>query len=171
MSSGSQDPRWQRWIPRAVVLAQVKTGGTGSPKPVNFVVPFPDSRLRVKITLLFSQNVPGLVEPAATLWLHESDTDNVGNLSLVPCTNIEGTQAAPTSIPADSGLQGYSREFVSAADYVEGVLNVFPNGSVGYWVLQTRYQPQSVSFSREEWEMIINQCNPIISSGGMITAS
>lgn len=159
-SAGSQDPTWQRWKPRGIVLAQVATGGSGAVVSTNFQVPTPDSRLRVKISLIFHQNTPG-VQPNAQLWLHASDVDDTQNQGLIPVNNLAGsTQAAPITIPADNGLQGFSIELVSSADYIEGAFNVLPNGAVGYWVLQTRYQPDAVRFQFDEWDKIISQCNP-----------
>jgi|SRR5215831_5609516 len=163
-SRGSQNPNWQRWIPKPITLAEV-TGTSGNSKDVTFRVPFPDSRLRVKISLLFKfkpNSVPS-GGPSATLWLSENDVDDSGQQGdNVPLANIIPgvTSAAPLAIPVDAGLSGYTREFVSAADYVEGRLRVLGNGAFGYWVLQTRYQPYSVSFSPEEWGLITSNCNP-----------
>ena len=160
-SRGSQNPNWQRWIPRPLVLAQIIAGSTGAKKTSIFRVPFPDSRLRVKISLLFKRTNTSTSLPGANLWLAEADIDDSGMQGdTVPLTNIEGTFAIPTVIPAAVGLLGYSREFVSAADYIEGQLQVTGDGTLGYWVLQARYQPQSVSFSPEEWGLIISNCNP-----------
>lgn len=166
-SHGSQNPNWQRYIPKPVVVGQVVAGSTGTKKNSVFQVPFPDSRLRVKISLLFKRTNASSSLPGANLWLYETDVDDSGMTGdNVPLTNIEGTFAAPTVIPAAVGLLGYSREFVSAADYVEGQLQMTGDGTTGYWVLQTRYQPQSVSFSREEWDLITAQCNP---TGPLVT--
>lgn len=165
-SRGSQNPNWQRWIPKEVPLAQV-IGASGKSKDIFFNVPMPDSRMRVKISVLFKFSGAPSAGPAATLWLAETDLDESGAQGdLVPLTNIEGTSAAPTAIPADTGLLGYSREFISAADNIQGRLTIPANGATGYWVLQTRYQPFSVSFSSEEWGLIIAQCNPY--SGGLV---
>jgi hypothetical protein len=169
-SRGSQNPHWQRWIPKPIIVGQVIAGSTGAVKTSTFQVPFPDSRLRVKISLLFKRTPSGSTvgtSPTATLWLAECDIDDSGMQGdEVPLTNIEGTFLAPTAIPADAGLLGYSREFVSAADYIQGVLRMTGSGVTGYWVLQTRYQPQSVSFSAEEWGLITAHCNP---SGNIVT--
>jgi hypothetical protein len=157
-SSGSQNPNWQRYIPRPVTLAAI-IAGEGISKDVNFQIPFPDSRLRVKTSIMFRGADPAL-NPTATLWMYEADIDDSGAQGDdIPLVDIVGTSAAPLSIPANVGLRGYSREFVSAADYVNGRLTVNDEIS-GYWVLQTRYQPQSVSFSPEEWNLIIAHCNP-----------
>jgi hypothetical protein len=163
-SSGSQNPNWQRWIPRPIVLASIKSGD-GVTKTTNFQVPYPDSRLRCKISLLFRPLVDGTT-PTATLWLAEYDFDDSGRDGAdVPLVDLAGsTSATPLSIPFNAGLNGWSREFVSAADYIGGRLVV--NDEVdGDWVLQTRYQPEAVSFSPEEWDEIRSQCNP---SGNLV---
>jgi hypothetical protein len=157
-SAGSQDPRWQRWIPKTVTLAAIKAG-EGITKDVFFSVPYPDSRLRVKVTLMFIPDDPS-VTSTALLWMYEADLENGGMRGdNIPLTDLVGTSAAPLSIPKNAALGGYTREFVSAADYIEGRLSVNDEVS-GYWVLQTRYQPQSVSFTSEEWKLITAQCNP-----------
>jgi|SRR6516164_2718034 hypothetical protein len=163
-SSGSQNPKWQRWIPRPIVLATIKAG-EGVSKDTNFQVPYPDSRLRCKVSLLFRPLVAG-VTSTALLWLAEYDFDDSGrNGEDVPLVNLAGsTSAAPLSIPFDAGLSGWSREFVSAADYIGGRLTVNDDAD-GDWVLQTRYQPEAVSFSQEEWDEIRSQCNP---SGSLV---
>lgn len=167
-SNGSQNPNWQRWIPKEKAVGQIIAGSTGAKKTSVFRVPFPDSRLRVKISLLFKRTDNSITNlPGASLWLAEADIDQSGMQGdNVPLVNVEGTLAAPTIIPKAPGLLGYSREFVSAADYIEGQLIMTGDGTVGYWVLQTRYQPQSVSFSPEEWGLITAQCNP---EGSLVT--
>jgi len=178
-SSGAQDPRWQRWIPKMVPLVTViSPAAVAKTVTQTFKIPFPDSRLRVKVSLLFIPVPTGtstpIVVPASTLWLYETDDDQSGSQGdNVPLTNIVGTSAAPLVIPSDNAstpaldpaLRGYSREFVSAADQIEGRLKVTSDANIGgvnngTWVLQTRYQPQSVSFSPEEWLMIIAHCSP-----------
>lgn len=166
-SSGSQVPGWQRYIPRSIPLVQTGGSNSGATATINFMVPVPDSRLRVKISLIFIR-APGSGGatncPPSTLWISENDVEDAGfNGGQIPLVNIEGTAAAPTAIPIDAGglgLFGYSREFFTAADYLQGQLVVTNNSVQGYWVLQTRYQPQVVGMRDSEWETIINQCNP-----------
>lgn len=163
-SHGSQNPFWQRYIPKQVTLAQIIAGSTGAKKTCNFRVPFPDSRLRVKISIMWVQNDPvDFVVNGANLWLFEVDeleTPGVLGQNDLPLVNIEGSLIAPTVIPLATGLLGYSREFVSAADYIDGQLQVTGDGRLGYWVLQARYQPNNVTLPMEEWRHITSQCNP-----------
>lgn len=171
-SRGSQNPNWQRWIPKAVVLGRATGGGSGNPFIAYPEIPFPDSRLRVKVSFLFipDQGQEGAVGNAS-IWLAEADVDDSGMRGdNVPLANIIPgiTQAAPLVIPATAPLQGYTREFVSAADYITGELTIRDNGVKGYWTMQTRYQPYSVSFSPEEWGLITAQCNP---TGNKVTAT
>jgi hypothetical protein len=169
-SRGSQVPGWQRWIPKPIVLARVAGLGTGNVVTSNFQVPMPDSRLRVKISLLFIRAVAGGVTPAATLWLFENDDDASGGNGAdgeqIALGNIEGTFSAPTAIPAAVGLNGYSREFFTAADYIGGQLRVIDTPAVaGAWVLQARYQPQIV-LGDAEWQIVVSQCSP---HGSLVT--
>jgi hypothetical protein len=164
-SAGSQNKFWQRHIPKAVVLARVIGSGNGGAFVAHPSIPMPDSRLRVKTSFIFvrDNNVASGTSPNATLWLFEADTEDAGMRGDdTPLANIIPgiTQAAPLVIPVTAPLQGYTREFVSAADYINGELTVSDNGIAGYWVLQTRYQPQSVAFTSEEWDLITSQCNP-----------
>ena len=137
--------------------------GSGAARSIDFQVPIPDSRLRVKIAVLFIPT-SGTASSGlgGTIWLREADQDASGvSGNLIPATNIEGTLAVPTVFPT-AGLQGYSREFISAADFILGT-TVFTSGgpsSHGSWVLQTRYQPQAVRFTPQEWDIIAPLCNP-----------
>lgn len=151
------------------VLSTLDESGTAE---VEFKVPVPDSRLRVKVSVLFIPAAGVTLADGsldATLWLREAEVDLSGvSGALIPATNIEGTEAGPTAIPAAVGLQGYSRELVTAADFILGTLDITADGGTsagGSWVLQTRYQPQAVRFTDEEWQDIVARCNPSVYAG------
>jgi hypothetical protein len=159
------DSARHKYVPPVRSLITFSALGSGSAS-VKFRVPIPDSRLRVKISVLFipvAGNAP-TSGVGGTLWLYEADDDQSGVSGMsIGCTNIEGTQASPTAIPAASPLLGYSREFVSAGDAIEGVLAATSGGAmIGTWVLQVRYQPDAVRFTDEEWIEIRNLCNPTL---------
>jgi len=84
------------------------TGAAANGIEKRFIVPVPDSRLRVKVSVLFVPD-PGLPPGAGsganpTIWLYESDKDRSGASGInIPCTNIEGTAATPTPF-ATAGL-------------------------------------------------------------------
>ncbi len=144
--------------------------GSGNIDDVEFQVPIPDSRLRVKISLLFIPTSGTATSGASgEVWMREAERDSSGvSGSLIPCANINvGTEAAPLAIPVAAGLQGYSREFVTAADYILGTASFTGGGPTtgGSWVLQCRYQPQAVRFTDDEWNRIASNCNPVVSSG------
>lgn len=134
----------------------------------NIRVPIPDSRLMVKISILFvwrSATAPStmVLVPSSTIWLAGADRDTSGiSGNWIRHTDVEGTQAAPTVFPASAGLQGYSREFPgTSGDIILGELSLTtPEGQAGLWTLQTRYQPIAVSFPWEEWEEIRRECHP-----------
>lgn len=139
-------------------------GGSGI-GTTDFKVPIPDSRLRVKLSILYI--LPGntaVSNLSSTLWLREADEDASGVTgALIPLADIEGTSAAPTAIPSNTALLGYSREFISAADYIVGTFaTLLAPSALGSWVLQCRYQPQAVRFTDEEWEEIAANCNPSV---------
>ncbi len=128
-------------------------------------VTIPDSRLRVKITVIFVADgaQPDLTGNGNTIWLAATEQDQSGKSGrTVPVTDVEGTQAAPTAFPASAGLCGYSREFVTSADYIEGEVTLFPrgdSGEQGVWVLQVRVQPEGIELSHREWDEIRRECS------------
>lgn len=156
----------QKIVTNPQVLATF--GSIGKNGGATFRVPMPDSRLRVKITILFVPNAgaypsSGLAN-TCTLWLCEAEQDISGvSGSTFPCANIEGTSGTPSQFPVADGLLGYTREFISAADDIEGTFNC-ATSLVGNWVLQCRYQPDSVRFTDAEWQEIASQCNPSLTS-------
>jgi hypothetical protein len=140
---------------------------------VYFRVPIPDSRLRVKVDVLFVMAAGSAFEVDitgfSTLWLYESEEDTSGlSGRTVQCTNIEGTEASPTAVPAASPLMGYSREFVTAADYIEGKFTILSNITLGTWYLKTRYQPDAVRFTDDEWDEIVRLCQPAIFTPALV---
>ncbi len=143
-------------------LIGMQSGGSGI-ATVFFKIPIPDSRMRVKVSIPFIRPTgTAATGISATLWLYEADEDLSGvQGDLLPLANIEGTSAAPLSIPIDTGLLGYSREFISAADYIIGrIVTAGQPSTPGSWMLQTRYQPQAVRFTDAEWNSIASGCNP-----------
>lgn len=153
-------------IPQPVILG-TNTGGEAA-TGAQFRVQVPDSRLRVKTSVIFVPANP--VFPvdisgfAATLFLAEEDECYGGAYSgyapLVPI--IPGTTiAAPFALPA-GGLMGYSIESTTAADAIHGWLTWQSNNTpalVGQWILQTRYQPDGQRFTDEDWADTKLLCN------------
>lgn len=168
MSCGGcrNDSARHKYVPP--VRSLITFGSGAGSATVKFRVPVPDSRLRVKISVLFVPDAGNAassgVALSSSIWLYEAEDDQSGVSGMsLGATNIEGTQAAPTAIPAADPLLGYSREFVSAADAIEGVLASTAGGPmIGTWVLQVRYQPNAVRFTNEEWTEIRNQCSPTL---------
>lgn len=160
----------QKHTPQPTTLVTIlDNAAVPSNASVYFRVPTPDSRLRVKVSVLFIPPAGDLNEfditGFANLWIAELETDMSGVSGReLPCTNIEGTEALPTAVPASSPLLGYSREFVSAADMIQGKFTILSNMTLGSWVLQTRYQPDSVRFTDEEWDELVRQCQPTLTS-------
>jgi hypothetical protein len=151
----------QYWTGRPLQLASY-SGNIAAGGSVGFRVEIFESRMRVKISLLFVPAV-GVDGSAAgkltTLWLaeYEQAARETGNPRIIKCTDVEGTQAAPTAIPFNAGLKGYSREFVTAGDAAEGIITIGAQGGdsipMDLW-LQTRIQPEAIRFPDKEWEEI-----------------
>lgn len=167
----TDDASAQRHYPKAVVLATIANAGAppAGTLPAYFRVPIIDARLRVKISLMFIDTSDASFNPDITgfanLWLCESDEDPdlMGSGRTYPLVNIEGTQAAPTAVPAAPPLMGYSREFQSAADYIEGKFTIVAAGTIalGSWILRTRYQPApGQRFTPDEWQKITALAQP-----------
>jgi len=154
----------QIYAPNPIVIANNANGEAHSLDTV-IRIPVPDSRTRVKVTVMFvtaaGTAAPNIVN-SQTIWVSATDEDTRGGGGgrTVPVTDIEGTSAAPTPFPVSSGLLGYSREFVTAADFIEVTLHMNTVAAVGAWVLQTQIQPDAVSFSWDEWDAIRREFVP-----------
>jgi hypothetical protein len=145
---------------------------------VRFRVPGVDSRLRIKISVLYVPPVGSAPNTGsggtATLWIAEAEKDRSGQSGItIPSENVEGTSAAPTAIPADAGLGGYSREFVTAADYLEGTLAAASGAGMGggQWVLQVDYSPDAVRFTDAEWEALRAKMSPRVLGGSVVVGT
>jgi hypothetical protein len=163
LRAGSRDFNGPRQIfkPAPILLAK-NIGSEASPLSLKVQVPAPDSRCRIKISVLFVPKA-GLQIVDYTgwgsIWIAACDEEQGavagGGGRVLPVTALEGTQDEPTSFPESDGLSGYSREFVTAADWLH--VNVTINegdDSGGYWVLQTRIQPDAVTLDWGEWDEI-----------------
>ena len=154
-----------------VPLAYVGSSGSPPSNALYFRVPVVDSRLRVKVSVLFAPNdTANAAQPditgKTTLWLFEEEIDYSAGAEgrYLPAVNLASTtQAAPLAIPTAKPLLGYSREFVSAADAIGGELIITGNpGKLGTWGLQARYQPEAGQrFTDAEWQWIRARCNPV----------
>lgn len=170
MKTWNDNAAQQRHIPPIVPLVTVLDGAAvpTNGNPVTFQVPIIDSRLRVKISVVpimaAGSTLTVDLTTFASLWLAEFENDESGVWGrLIPCVDIEGTSAAPTAVPANAGVQGYSREFVSAADFIQGQFKILNNITLCTWYLKTRYQPDvGQRFTPEEWREIVGLANPRI---------
>lgn len=136
-----------------------------------FEVPTPDSRMRVKISILFvpwgDQTLP-VTDLEATLYLSSNDFERAGyDGRRIPTTDVlldvNGDvvhRSAPLVIPEDPDLQGFSQEFVTAGDTIVGELTSGQDGPGGVWLLQVRYQPDGQRLTDCDWTLSIRQCNP-----------
>lgn len=159
----------KRIIPVVITGAAERSGGFA-----RFRVETPDSRIRVKVSVLcvppYGGDAAFAIGYGMKLWMGAVDDDASGNAAglAVPVTNVMDpiagvpvTQAAPADFPAD-GLAGYSREFVTAADAIEGVITVPETPVVpvvGMVVVQVRYQPDPQRLPWSEWDEIRRECS------------
>ncbi len=166
-----QDSAFQRFAAPIVPLVNVSAAGSGTAN-ISFHVPVPDARLRTKVSLLFvpeagSALTVDLTVGLGTLWLYEVERDRSGISGIfLPAANIFGDAATPASIPSagggasGAGLYGYSREFQTLADGVQGAFSTKTFNQIGTYYLQVTYAPYAVRFTPEEWDQITQQCNP-----------
>lgn len=145
------------------------SGSEGS-ADVEFRVQCPDSRLQIKVSVLFVPRQPftfpfDIIGLGATYLLQEEDESYLAPYSgYVPLTTIVATPTGtPLPLPAFPGLCGYSREFVTAADAVHGFLSYSADGATfGQWVLQTRFQPYGQRLPEKDWDETRQLCNATI---------
>ena len=169
MKRWTDDASAQRHYPQPSKLVAITgSSAVGTDNARYFIVPIVDARLRVKISVGFLM-APGSAAEVnltgfANLWLAEADDDPIGETGgrILPLVNLAGSsEASPLAIPPASPLFGYSREFESAADYIQGKFTLLANITLGSWWLWTRYQPSpGQRFCPEEWNQIITQATP-----------
>ncbi len=153
-------------LPPIVLATMTGAGGGGT---IEFRVQTPDSRLQVKVSVLFAPTPPfsvpyDITNMGATIYLAEEDESYGATYSgYVPMTAIinGATLTSPLSLPQAPGLMGYSQEFVTAADAIHGFLGLSPagEGSQGQWVLQVRYQPYGQRLPEADWSETKTLCN------------
>jgi hypothetical protein len=175
-SAGEQPYLLQKWRPpMRVLIADPNIAVESAIRVTQFRIPVPDSRLRVKVSIVFSfaagqqpedPTAVNLASGNAKLWLAETEDDESGATGQTfACTNIitGTTVATPLAIPVSSGLAGFSLEVETAADNIEGQFQSGSNGFAGSWVLQLRYQPSTGQrYTPEEWRQIIGLAKPIV---------
>lgn len=141
-------------------------------------LPVPDSRCRVKLSVIFwpasGAAVPAALKQSGSIWVAGYDEDQ-GGLSgsggqTAPVQDVEGTSDVPTAFPVSAKLQGYSREFVTAADWLEAVITLHGATTVvGAWTLQTRIQPDAGAlFGWQEWDQIRGNFYPTATGQGAV---
>lgn len=159
----------------AIILGHVdgdpESGATASSA---FRIYTPDSRLRVKLTVLFVRDNPAtFASPVsdldATLWIGEEEHAVFGSGADLPCTDVlrdsSGNvvhQSAPLAIPEDPGLEGFTTEFVTAADSLVGKFTTGRNGPSGIWAVQLRFQPDGQRLCDQDWDFVCRKCHGLL---------
>jgi hypothetical protein len=166
-SPTSFDGPRQEFIPRRVILAQI-SGSNGPGGVTQFRVETPDSRLRVRISVVGIPEAGGqpdfMFALGAKLWLAALEDDQTSTSGIaIPVINTIPlvTRAAPLAIPQTAALGGYSRELVTAADAIFGELTIpalIGDGQIGVVALQVRYQPEGQRLPWKEWDEIRREC-------------
>ena len=158
--------------PAETLVKVLSTAESEETTEVRFLVPTPDSRLRVKVSVLFvklpNQSGP-VTDLGATLYLGAADQEVAGfQGDRIPTTDVlhdaAGAvvhQSTPLAIPEDPDLQGFSQEFVTAGDDIIGILTTGCDGPSGFWILQVRYQPDGQRLHDCDWSNAIRRCTPV----------
>lgn len=163
----------------AEILATVVGGESLLTGSTRFRVETPDSRLRVKVGILFIRNqgpVTGLVSNlGATLYMGEEETDRSGYMGGKVIANdilrdAAGNlihQSAPLPIPEDVGLEGWSQELVTAADSLIGIFTTSNGtggiaGPSGRWIVQARWQPDGQRLHDDDWDYVLRNCKIVL---------
>ena len=163
--------------PTEVLAEVVGDGVTPASGSTRFRVETPDSRLRVKVGILFIRDQSGglLTAPpshlGATLYKGEEETDRSGyrggkviaNDILRDAAGNLIHQSAPLAIPEDIGLEGWSQEFVTAADSLIGLFTTANGtggaaGPSGRWIVQARWQPDGQRLDDVDWDYVVRNC-------------
>ncbi len=135
---------------------------------VRFRVMNPDSRMRLKISVMYVSDGNGaedITAMATTLYLGEEEQSRKAGRRII-CTDILRDslgnvvhQSAPLTIPEDAGLEGFTAEFVTAADSILGIFSTeSPGGFDGHWVVKARWQPDGQRLCDSDWEYQSRKC-------------
>jgi len=157
----------QIYRPKPIILA-VNSGGGESSFTTTVKVPVPSSQTRIKLSVIFvpaAGNAIPNIAAIGSIWVAACDEDQGGAGGggglLLPVTDVEGSSGTPTPFPQTNGLSGYSRTFVTDADWLQAVLVLDSVATPGAWMLQTLIQPNSVYFPWEAWDQIRRAFDPV----------
>jgi len=168
--------------PGEVLANVVGDGAVPQEGTARFRVETPDSRLRVKVSLMFIRSQSGSLSApvsglGATIYMGEEETDDSGYRGgKVLCNDIlrdsAGNlihQSAPLAIPEDPGLDGWSQELVTAADSLLGIFTTANSvggaaGPSGAWIIQARWQPDGQRLHDDDWDSVVRNCKVVVLS-------
>jgi len=161
----------QVWYGDGPQVLATTHGEEGLGGTVRFRVYTPDSRLRVKISLIFTRDDPASDDPITAavfgiyLGAEENDRSGSGQGPILVTDILRDAagnvvhQSGPLTIPEDAGLQGFSYEFVTSADSVLGIFTIAETAVQGKWVLQCRWQPDGQRLADDDWEWVKRGCH------------
>jgi len=157
----------QIYRPDPIILAT--SNGLGRTFVATVLIPVPSGQTKIKGSILWSNDNGGATPELGSVWVSACEQDRSGGTTaLYPVTDLDGTSAAPTAFPASSGLFGYSRSFVTSADWLQFVitLNSAGEGLAGNWIFQTLIQPvDGMLFPWKSWDQIRREFVPQLPSG------
>ncbi len=150
-------------------LVIAKVHGAFGPDTAKFRAMNPDSRVRLKITVAYVDEqaaVSSILAMTTHLYLGEEEHLATRGRRVL-CTDILRdstgtvvTQSSPLVIPEDAGLQGFTTEFVTAADSILGIFDTLSaGGRDGWWIVNARWQPDGQRLCDGDWEFVKRKCH------------
>lgn len=156
----------QLYRPKPIIIGVAGGGGEGALVPVTIRVPVPSSQTRIKLSVMFVPSAGAAIPNMAgffSIWVAACDQDRGGSAAgrLIPVNDVEGSRDLPTPFPTNNGGAGYSRSFVTSADWLQAVVQLAgPGGVTGSWVVQTSVQAEAVFLPWAIWQQICDEFNP-----------
>jgi hypothetical protein len=156
--------------PRRIIIASFLSSEGSDAGTAKFRVKAGDPRLRVRISIhavpKFRRATPQSVFTGRNLklWAAGMVEDSVKG-GIVPVSNMTpgATAAAPEDLPNDAGLAGWSREFSSIADAIDGLITIpdqDPDLVPGTLVVQAKFMPQVFHVVPwDEWQEVRSECD------------
>lgn len=133
--------------------------GDGTTRVADLRIRMPPGPNRIKLTVVFSPKAaatPRVGSPA--IWVHADDNMDFSGGTSGPFVveDVDGTQAAPTAFMGTTAdTLGYSREFVTSADYVGAEVTIVDPGQPGTWYAKAEIFPAFTYYPIEAWKEIV----------------
>jgi hypothetical protein len=118
-----------------------------------------ENRIKLAIMLALADGavVPGGGFTQSRIWVHEDEDAPFGGSGQgpFPLVDIDPPTGLPGLLfPASADLFGYSREFVTSAEYIGVRLGMVDPGAAGVWYAKALIYPASSYYPWEAWDQL-----------------